>query len=275
MAPWNIKGRRFCINTFASILGRLKQNFNGQASTLEGTVVGDVLQSVANELARIYSQELAPMEDNMFLSTATGDHLDALCSNYSIQRQENESDESLRTRALQQVRQPAMAGNSAHYAAWAMEVPGVAAARAVAGVRGNGTVDVYYVPTQDAPTDLWHRLQQHLEDNCPLSAQVLAMEAMPYTLAIEASVDLRDTALEADVQQAFSAALNDYFSRMALTDQGSRISPSRLTAMLLDCAGVVDVNSLTMNDRTATLILSEGSYPVLESLHVTKVLLHG
>lgn len=215
------------------------------------------------------------MEDNLFLSTATGTHLDALCGNYSIQRQENESDDSLRARALRQVRQPAMAGNAAHYAAWAMEVPGVAAARAVAGVRGSGTVDVYYVPTQNPPADLWNRLQQHLEDNCPLNAQVLAMEAMPYSLSVEASVDLRDTALEADVQLAFAAALEEYFSRTALTDQGMRISPSRLTSILLDCAGVVDVNSLTMNDRTATLILSEGSYPVLTALVVTKVLLHG
>lgn len=236
--------------------------------------MGDVLQSVANELARIYSQELAPMEDNLFLSTATGDHLDALCGNYSIQRQENESDDSLRARALRLVRQPAMAGNAAHYTAWAMEVPGVAAARGVAGIRGSGTVDVYYVPTQTPPADLWNRLQQHLQDNCPLTAQVLAVEATPCSLSVEAAVTLRDTALETDVQLAFAAALEDYCSRIALTDQGCRISPGRLTAILLDCAGVMDVNSLTINGRAATLTLPEGSYPVPTALVLTKVLSH-
>ncbi len=274
MAPWNTKARRFCINTFESILTRLKQNYTGQASTLEGTVVGDILLAVANELARIYSQELAPMEDNLFLQTASGKHLDTLCGNYSICRLENESDDSLRARTLQQIRDPALAGNAAHYAAWAMEVPGVKAARAAAGVRGPGTVDVYYVPADDAPAQLWERLQQHLEEQCPLSAEVLALEAMPYSLTVSASVDLKDTALLGEVKQVFSAALTEYFGRIALTEEGNRIFPSRLAAMLLDCAGVLDVNSLSINNRDYTLILADGSYPHLEKLELTWVIMN-
>lgn len=274
MAPWNTKGRRFCINTFESILSRLKRNYTGQASTLEGTIVGDIFLAVANELARIYSQELAPMEDNLFLQTALGDRLDALCGNYSILRQENESDDALRTRALKQIREPALAGNAAHYAAWASEVPGVKAACAVAGVRGAGTVDVYYVPTADAPTGLWEHLQQHLEEQCPLSAEVLALEAMPYSLTITASVDLKETALLEEVRGAFSAALTEYFSRISLTEEGNRISPSRLTAMLLDCAGVLDVNSFSINERDVTLILPDGSYPHLEALDLRQELIY-
>lgn len=260
------------MNTFESILFRLKSNYTGQASTLEGTIVGDVLHAVANELARIYSQELAPMEDNLFLQTAQGQHLDALCGNYGITRLTQESDESLRARALQQIREPALAGNAAHYAAWAMEVDGVKAARAVAGVNGPGTVDLYYIPTEDASSDLWERLQAHLESVCPLSAEVLALEAMPYSLTVTATVELTDTAISQEVHAAFDAALQEYFSRIALTEQGSRISPSRLAALLLDCVGVVDVTSLQINEQSATLILPDGSYPQLESLSLTRVL---
>ncbi len=263
------------MNTFESILARLKQNFSGEASTLEGTVTGDILLAVANELARIYSQELAVMEDNLFLSSASGRYLDALCGNYGICRNENENDDHLRARALQQIRQPALAGNAAHYAAWAKEISGVKAARAVAGVRGAGTIDVYYVPEVNAPSGLWERLQQHLEEQCPLGADVLALEAMPYDLTIAASVDLKETALLDEVRAAFTAALMEYFDRIAMTDEGNRISPSRLTAMLLDCAGVLDVNSLTVNGKDVTLILADGSYPHLEILDLNWVLMNG
>ena len=54
------------MNSFEGILARLKQNFGSRASTLEGTVVGDVLQAVANELARIYSQELVPAQEDLY-----------------------------------------------------------------------------------------------------------------------------------------------------------------------------------------------------------------
>ena len=263
------------MNTFESILNRLKQNYTGSAGTQEGSVVGDVLQAVANELARIYSQELAPIEDSLFLATAKGTRLDALCGNYSITRQEQESDESLRARALACIREPALAGNAAHYAAWATEVPGVLRAEARAGVRGPGTVDVYYIPAENAEEGLWERLQQHLEACCPLGAEVLALEAMPYQLQVDTYVDLQDTALLSQVRSACTAALEAYFAQIALTDAGKRISPSRLAAILLDCAGVLDVNTLTVNERDYTQILPDGSYPQLSALVLEKVSFDG
>lgn len=273
MGRWNTKGRRSFINTFESILFRLKANYTGQASTMEGTIVGDVLQAVANELARIYSQELEPMEDDLFLQTARGQHLEALCGNYSITRQENESDDSLRARALQQIRQPALAGNAAHYIAWAMEMEGVRAASAAAGAPG--TVQVYYFPTEDAPEDLQERLQAHLEANCPLGAAVQAVEATPCNLTVAATVDLKSTAVLQEVYTAFDAAVRDYFHRVALTEAGDRISPGRLVALLLDCAGVVDVTAMTINEAEETLILPDGSYPCLESLKLSRVTTNG
>ena len=41
---------------FDSILQRLKQALEGQVSAMEGTFTGDILQAVAAELARIWSQ---------------------------------------------------------------------------------------------------------------------------------------------------------------------------------------------------------------------------
>ena len=263
------------MNSFEEILARLKQNFGVRASTLEGTVVGDVLQAVANELARVYSQELEAAREDLYLHSARGGRLEALCANYSITREENESDEALRQRALAHIRCPALAGNGAHYQAWAMEVPGVKAARAVAGVQGPGTVDVYYIPGQEAAVELWERLQGHLEENCPLGAEVLALEAMPYSLTVNATVDLKDIAVLQEVQAAYAAALEAYFAEVALTEQGKRISPNRLAAMLMEVPGVLDVTNLTVNGKSLTQILPEGSYPQLAELRISEVSING
>lgn len=263
------------MNRFESILARLKQSFGDRASTLEGTVVGDVLQAVANELARIYSQELEEAQQNLYLHAARGARLEALCANYSILRGENESDEALRQRALRQIRCPALAGNAAQYEAWAAAVPGVRAVRAVAGVQGPGTVDVYYVPTEDAVAELWEQLQAHLEANCPLGAEVLALEAMDYSLSVNAAVALKDIAVIEEVQAAYQAALEAYFAEIALTEAGMRISPNRLATMLMEVPGVLDVRNLTINGKDNTQILPEGSYPQLAELRVSEVLVDG
>lgn len=263
------------MNSFEGILARLKQNFGDRASTLEGTVMGDVLQAVANELARMYSQELEAAREDLYLHSARGSRLEALCANYSIIRRENENDAELRQRALEQIRCPALAGNSAHYQAWAMEVPGVQAARAVAGVQGPGTVDVYYVPAADAASGLWGRLQENLEANCPLGAEVLALEAMPYSLTVTATADLKEIAVMEEVRAAYAAALEAYFAEIALTERGKRISPNRLAAMLMEVPGVLDVSNLTINGKTLTQILPEGSYPQLAELSISEVILNG
>ena len=89
---------------FESILGRLKEGLSGKVSAMEGTVTGDILQAVAAELARIWSQEVDSVTQRGFVSTAQGTWLDAACGDYGITRKEGESDESLRQRTLEHIR---------------------------------------------------------------------------------------------------------------------------------------------------------------------------
>lgn len=63
-------------NSFEEILSRLKNNLETDITNIEGTWTGDLLQSVANELARIYSMEIEPMYAKAFIITATGEDLD-------------------------------------------------------------------------------------------------------------------------------------------------------------------------------------------------------
>ena len=98
---------------FDSILARLRSGVQGTVSTLEGTFAGDLLQSVAAELARIWSQEVDTAAQRGFLATAEGQWLDAVCGDYGITRKSGESDEGLRARALEQVRSRGGGGTAA------------------------------------------------------------------------------------------------------------------------------------------------------------------
>lgn len=75
-------------NTFIGILDRMKARLVTEADRREGTWTADNLQAVANELARIYSEDIENILPQAFVETATGENLDRACSDYGITRRE-------------------------------------------------------------------------------------------------------------------------------------------------------------------------------------------
>lgn len=73
-------------NTFEAVLGRMKKKLELDITNIEGTWTGDMLQTVANELARVYFCEIKPMYDKAFVKTARGGDLDNCCADYGITR---------------------------------------------------------------------------------------------------------------------------------------------------------------------------------------------
>lgn len=74
------------LNTFEAIQKRMKARLVDEYSRLEGTWSADNLQAVANELARIYKEELEPVLPKAFLTTATGKELDLAAADYGMER---------------------------------------------------------------------------------------------------------------------------------------------------------------------------------------------
>lgn len=75
-------------NDFIAILERMKARLKTEADKREGTWTADNLQAVANELARIYSEDIESILPQAFVETATGSNLDSACSDYGITRRE-------------------------------------------------------------------------------------------------------------------------------------------------------------------------------------------
>lgn len=73
-------------NGFIDILNRMKNRLKTEADRREGTWTADNLQAVANELARIYSEDIENILPQAFVITATGQNLDSACSDYGLIR---------------------------------------------------------------------------------------------------------------------------------------------------------------------------------------------
>lgn len=72
--------------SFKEILDRMKSMIETEADRREGTWTADNLQAVANELARIYEEDIDTILPQAFVMTARGRNLDSCCSDYGIAR---------------------------------------------------------------------------------------------------------------------------------------------------------------------------------------------
>jgi uncharacterized phage protein gp47/JayE len=124
-----------------------------------------------------------------------------------------ESDDALRTRLLERLREPPHGGSSADYIAWAKEVAGVTRAWCFPLEGGDGTVVVRFVRDNDASIipDAAEvaAVQAHLDEERPATAAVTvsAPAALPinFTIAVVPNT--------AAVQQAVTAELTDLIQR--------------------------------------------------------------
>lgn len=72
--------------TFKEILDAMKARIDTEADRREGTWTADNLQAVANELARIYEEDIDTILPQAFVMSAKGKNLDSCCSDYGITR---------------------------------------------------------------------------------------------------------------------------------------------------------------------------------------------
>lgn len=253
---------------FESILGRLKEGLSGRVSAMEGTVTGDILQAVAAELARIWSQEVDSVTQRGFVSTAQGTWLDAACGDYGITRKEDESDESLRQRTLTYIRKQGAGGTAADYVAWAQALEGVQTAAAVPLARGAGTVDVYFAPAAGAPEDMQARLAYHLESLRPVGASVQVIQAQPVEVHVAATVIRQGEGTAEGIAAAFADKLAAYLGDSRMAEGGQTVRINRVMALLLECSGVADVVSLTLNGTVGNLTMGQGQYAEMGTVAV-------
>lgn len=187
----------------------------------------------------------------------------AILADVLVPGEDEESDDSLRKRFLQKVREPGTSGNAADYKRWATEVAGVGSARVTPLWNGPGTVKITIVNTdmQPATTELVAQVQEYIEQVRPIGAAITVASATGKPISVSANVILASGYTLQNVQDAFAASLDEYLKEIAFSM--TYVSYAKIGTLLLSTPGVIDYSELTVNGSTANVALQDDEVPIL------------
>lgn len=182
---------------------------------------------------------------------------------------DDETDTSLYNRYLIRARLPATSGNAYHYRQWALEVPGVGAAKVFPLWRGSGTVKVIVIDHERRPAEpeLVNAVYDYLEKVRPIGATVTVQSAEAKEVDVTATVVLAPGYTIQGVMHEFEQQLIAYFTEVSFED--TYISYAKLGSILLSVPGVVDHHDLLVNEGVTNVVLGDEDVPVPGTVALT------
>lgn len=179
-----------------------------------------------------------------------------------------ESDEALVTRFYDYLQKPSTSGNIAHYRQWATEVSGVGDAKVFSLWNGPGTVKVVIVDSDKLPAnnELITETIKHIEEVRPIGANVTVVSGAAKEISISAEVVLASGYRLQDVIDEFKEVVTEYFKSIAFSL--SYVSYAKVGTMLLSVEGVLDYNSLKINNTVANISLKDEEIPTLGTVEL-------
>lgn len=179
---------------------------------------------------------------------------------------DEESDDELASRFLNNRRNPAISGNPNHYKVWATEVAGVSDAYVIPAWNGPNTVKVILLSSERrAPTAAKvAEVKTYINSVRPVigGTDPVAVEAATEVpINIAATVQISTTTTLAAVQTAYNTAVNLYLESLKFGVEDT-VRLVRLQTALLDTEGVIDITTFTVNGAAANVVIPAGSVAV-------------
>lgn len=187
---------------------------------------------------------------------------------------DEENDDAMRARFYEKVRLPATSGNAYHYQQWALEVPGVGAAKVIPLGDGPGTVTILVVDSNKAVSStLPEKVAEYIETVRPIGATVSVLSPDTLEINIVANVQLDGSESLEEVKQVFKTELTDFLKN--LTFSAKRVSYAKVGNVLLDVPGVSDFDTFTINGAIGNISVGDRQVPVVGTISLTEVSLSG
>ena len=109
----------------------------------------------------------------------------------------------------------------------------------------------------------------YIETVRPIGATVTVESPAALTVTISANVVLDGSREIADIKADYEAAVKTFLKDTIFTTY--RVSYARLSALLLDVAGVEDFDSFQLNSGTGNVMVEDKQIPVLGTVSLTEV----
>lgn len=220
----------------------------------------------AGDIGNQYSGSLTP------ISNVPG--VTAELTDIVMQGTDAESDSALRERFYAKVRLPATSGNAYHYQQWAMEVPGVGAAKVFPLDDGPGTVAILVVGDDKKISEaLPAVVAEHIETVRPIGATVTVSSPSGKEVSASADVLLDGSKTIEEINASFAMALESFLAETVFDTY--RISYAKVGSLLLDVPGVEDFNNLLLNSTVGNVPIGEKEVPILGTAVLTEVSILG
>lgn len=178
---------------------------------------------------------------------------------------EIEDDEHLRERTLLRMRYPGSSGNKYHYMHWAMEVEGVGRVKVFPLWKGNGTVKVSILDSNNdiATKELIDKVKEHIDGNAndtgealaPIGAYLTVDTAKAKVINIKAKINLLKDYELSGIVEAFKANMKKYLSDIAYKD--TKLTVARAIDILWNIEGVEEIVSLNINDTSDNIMVKD------------------
>lgn len=181
---------------------------------------------------------------------------------------DEESDDDLRERYYDILRNPPTSGNPAHYRQWALEVTGVGGAKVLPRWNGPGTVKVVIVSSnnESAEEKLVAAVAENIENNRPVGATVTVESATEKPIDVSATVLLVGAQTASSVKTTLEKALDGYLSAGAFDTPTIRYN--RISEILMSIEGVEDYTALTVNGDESNVAVADTEIAVRGTVNI-------
>lgn len=212
----------------------------------------------AGAIGNEYFGELLPLE---YIEGLTS----AVLSDVLIPGEDEETDEALYQRYIEEINATRYGGNVDQYREWISSIPGVGRFRVQPLWNGRGTVKAVItdstnnVPSQEL-VDLVQNTLDPYQDAMgtglvPIGHVFTAVGAVPKIVNVEMAVVFEEGYGPADIQEEVENIIDEYFSEINFVN--TTIRQAVLLGRLIDLNPVKDILSLTLNDVDGNITLDE------------------
>ena len=180
-----------------------------------------------------------------------------------------ETDDELRRRYIKVVNNPSTSGNKNHYEEWALEVNGVGRALVYPLHAGPGSVKVMVIGNDNKPvdSDIIENARLHIGENMPIGCSLTVSTPTLLNITLNATVKLKEGYTIDEIQEYFKVGLDDYLKTIT-----TELSYSKVYGILVNLPGVGDIDSLTINDNTINISISEDKIVNISSVNISEVI---
>lgn len=185
---------------------------------------------------------------------------------------DEETDEDLKIRYFERLREPATSGNIYHYKRWAKEVEGVGEARVIPLWQGHTTVKVIIIDSDRQPADnlLVEKVQEYIDPNitgegrgqAPVGAFCTVVSAEPKKIFISVKAIFSTNYDKEQLKLKIVENIKSYLKEIAF--KKDILSYAIIGSKILDIDGVIDYSEFTLNGQTSNIECLQEEVFVLE-----------